>query len=247
MIVHVRRCNNGYTIRVQAGFSKISSPGDSSISAGADHDDGLGRLDRRRDAFITCADTLFLQQGFERTTLADVVDCAGGSLATLYKLFGSKTGLLESVMEHRACAKEDRLQGLVDRGRTPIEVLEVLARDLHERFLDPAEVALSRVVIAYSLENPDFARRFYGRTIANARAFLARLFARWQDEGHRLNTRPEMLAAIFLGMFIYDLHTQAISHGASIPATGADLTEKVRFFCIGAGLCQAPTASGPAR
>ena len=199
-------------------------------------DESRCRLDRRRGAFIECADALFLQQGFERTTLADVVDRAGGSLATLYKLFGSKTGLLEAVMEYRARTKEYRLQELVDGGRTPVEVLDVLARDLHERFLDPAEVALSRVVIAYSLENPDFARRFYGRTIANARGFLARLFARWRDEGHRLNAAPETLAAIFLGMFIYDLHTQAISHGAST-GTGADLADKVQFFCTGAGLC----------
>jgi AcrR family transcriptional regulator len=199
-------------------------------------DEGSPRLDRRRDAFITCADTLFLQQGFERTTLADVVECAGGSLATLYKLFGNKSGLLEAVMEQRVCAKEYRLQELADGGRPPAEVLEVLAQDLHERFLDPGEVALSRVVIAYSLENPDFARRFHGRTMANARRFLTRLFARWQEEGHRLNAPPEMLAKIFLGLLIYDLHTQAISHGATASSPG-DLEDKVRFFCIGAGLC----------
>ena len=166
-----------------------------------------------------------------------MVECAGGSLATLYKLFGNKSGLLEAVMEDRACAKEDRLQDLVDAGRTPVEVLEVLARDLHERFLDPAEIALSRVVIAYSLENPDFARRFHGRTIANARGYLARLFARWQDDGHSLNAPPETLAAIFLGLFIYDLHSQAISHGATAASDEAELAVKVHFFCTGAGLC----------
>ena len=234
--MQVRRCNNRYTSGIQAGFSKISRSSDSSPPAGAEHDDGRCRLDRRRGAFITCADTLFLQQGFERTTLADVVECAGGSLATLYKLFGNKSGLLEAVMEDRACAKEGRLQELADGSQSPKEVLELLARDLHDRFLDPAEVALSRVVIAYSLKDPDFARRFHGRTIANARAFLARLFARWQDEGHRLNASPETLAAIFLGMLIYDLHSQAISHGA-FTGSVAELQEKVHFFCTGAGLC----------
>lgn len=236
MIVRLRRYNNRYTSGIQAGFSEISGSGDSGPPPGADHEDGRCRLDRRREAFITCADSLFLQQGFERITLADVVECAGGSLATLYKLFGSKSGLLEAVMEHRACAKEGRLQELADGGQSPREVLEVLARDLHDRFLDPAEVALSRAVIAYSLKNPDFARRFHGRTIANARAFLARLFARWRDDGHRLNASPETLAAIFLGMLIYDLHSQAISHGAST-GTVAELQEKVDFFCTGAGLC----------
>lgn len=232
--MQLRRCNSRYTNGVQAGFSEISLPPQYDGSRQGDAAAHC-RLDRRRHALISCADTLFLQQGFERTTLADIVECAGGSLATLYKLFGNKTGLLEAVMEHRASQKQGRWLDLMNQGLSPMEVLTTLAEDLHERFLDPAEVALSRVVIAYSLENPDFARRFYGRTIVSARGHLAGLFARWQEQGHQLGAAPDTLAAIFLGMFIYDLHTQAISHGA--PGGGADLEEKVRFFCAGAGLC----------
>lgn len=48
------------------------------------------RLEERRSALLTAAQNLFLEQGYERTTLGDVVARAGGSLATLYKLFGDK-------------------------------------------------------------------------------------------------------------------------------------------------------------
>ena len=50
------------------------------------------RLDRRKRAIIDAARALFVEQGYERTTLKDIVDRAGGSLATVYKVFGNKDG-----------------------------------------------------------------------------------------------------------------------------------------------------------
>ncbi|WP_347304535.1 TetR/AcrR family transcriptional regulator [Croceibacterium sp. TMG7-5b_MA50] len=235
--MQLRWCNTCYTTRVQAGLSAITQVETETRNCDLEADGAGRRLDRRRDAIIACADRLFLQQGFDRTTLADVVECAGGSLATIYKLFGSKSGLLEAVMECRATSKDGWLQGIVDAGDPPVKVLEMVGQELLCRFKDPAEVALSRVVIAYSLENPDFARRFHGRTIAMARGHLTRLFARWQDSGYTLNAPPGTLAAIFLGMFVYDLHSQAISHGATPVPAEADIAAKLRVFCIGAGLC----------
>lgn len=56
------------------------------------------RLDRRRIALVAAAKALFIEKGYEGTTLGDIVERAGGSLSTLYKLFGNKDGLLEAVI-----------------------------------------------------------------------------------------------------------------------------------------------------
>jgi len=177
-----------------------------------------------------------MEQGVERTALADVVKQAGGSLATLYKLFGNKAGLLEAVMSARVEQNGVRLADYAATARSPKEVLLRLARDLRHRSLDPAEVALSRVVIASSIENPEFAGRFYGKAILEARGQLERLFIRWRGEGHPLTAEPALLAAMFLGIFICEVHSQAISHGAISNGDETCLERKAAFFCQAAGL-----------
>ncbi len=47
---------------------------------------------------IEAAAELFLERGYEKTSLGDVVKLSGGSLATLYSAFGSKEGLFEAIV-----------------------------------------------------------------------------------------------------------------------------------------------------
>lgn len=47
---------------------------------------------------IEAAAELFLERGYEKTSLGDVVKLSGGSLATLYAAFGSKEGLFEAIV-----------------------------------------------------------------------------------------------------------------------------------------------------
>src|SRR3546814_11941406 len=53
--------------------------------------------ERRQSAILDAAESLFLEQGYERTSLAEIVKRSGGSLATLYELFGNKQGLLRAI------------------------------------------------------------------------------------------------------------------------------------------------------
>lgn len=56
------------------------------------------RGDARRRAILDAAWTLFLEKGFERTTLADIIALSGGSRSTVYEAFGDKDGLFETVI-----------------------------------------------------------------------------------------------------------------------------------------------------
>ncbi len=47
---------------------------------------------------IDAAAELFLERGYEKASLGDVVKRSGGSLATLYAAFGSKEGLFEAIV-----------------------------------------------------------------------------------------------------------------------------------------------------
>jgi TetR/AcrR family transcriptional repressor of mexJK operon len=194
------------------------------------------RLDRRRQSIVECARALFVEQGFERTTLGHIVERAGGSLATVYKLFGNKEGLLDAVVFDRAGSGESLIREIAAQGAPPADTLRLIAAKLHQRFLDPGEVALVRIVIARSIEDPAFAQRFFESTAMCTRQALERMFVTWSKAGVAMDGEPEMLAEIFLGLIVSDLQTEAISHGIAGQTSLEKLKLRSEFFIRGAGL-----------
>ncbi|MBB3033713.1 TetR/AcrR family transcriptional regulator [Alteriqipengyuania lutimaris] len=194
------------------------------------------RLDRRRNAVVEAARALFVEQGFERTTLGDIVERAGGSLATVYKVFGSKDGLLEAVVFEKAASGEEIIQGVVAEGGSPAHILQRIAEGLHGHFLDPEVVALVRIVIARSINDRDFASRFFERTATRTKRALEVAFSTWEKEGVAMDGEPEALAEIFLDMIVSDLHAEAISHGVGSRHSSDRLRARTEFFLAGAGM-----------
>lgn len=194
------------------------------------------RLDKRRRAIIDAGRELFIEQGYERTTLHEVVKKSGGSLATIYKLFCSKEGLLEAVVFEKARSGASLIHKIAEEERNPTATLRRLALALRTQFLDPSDIALVRIVTARSIENQAFGQRFFERTAMHTQARLEALFDHWKCEGYEFIGEPQLLAEIFWGMIVSDLHTEAISHGIARKSTEARLARRTEFFLRGAGL-----------
>lgn len=227
-LVQVRKCNIDYTVVVQHGTWNFAV-----MTAEPECD----RLDRRRRAIIEAALRLFIEQGFEGTTLGNIVELAGGSLSTVYKLFGNKDGLLEAVVFEQAASGEYLIRAAAESGLPPASVLHRIADKLHAQFLDPTVVALVRIVIARSIGDAEFARRFFDRTATSTRDALEQLFARWRSDGVEFEGEPSLLAEIFLGLIVGDLQTEAISHGVARQVSPERLQARTGFFIRGARLC----------
>src|SRR4028118_1927348 len=105
------------------------------------------KREARRQAILDAAYDLFLEKGYEATTLSDVVGRSGGSLATLYELFESKPGLLRA-MVHGQC---DIVSTGMERAFCcvqPVEkTLREIAENLFDEILSPRAIALFRVVV----------------------------------------------------------------------------------------------------
>lgn len=204
------------------------------------------RLDRRRIALVAAAKALFIEKGYEGTTLGDIVERAGGSLSTLYKLFGNKDGLLEAVISQGSPSGEILIADALSLGGTPQQILYRLAQSLHPHFLHPDTVAIVRIVIARSMAEPNFARQFFERTSTRTRTALEAMFEGWQASGTNLTASPAILAELFLDLFVSDIHAEAISHGMGFDHSPERLLARTRFFVMGAGLGdpEASTASG---
>lgn len=194
------------------------------------------RLDRRRRALVEAARYLFVEQGYEKTTLSEIVDRAGGSLATVYKLFGNKQGILEAVVFEKVSSGAALIDAAVAEGGTPAEILRRLSKRFYSHFLEPETVALVRIVIARSINDKVFARQFFEQTATRTLNALTELFRFWKASKVEMSGEPEILAELFLGLFVSDVHTEAISYGLGISRSPERLKDRTDFFIAGAGL-----------
>src|SRR4028119_806709 len=100
------------------------------------------KREARREAILTAAHELFLEKGYEATTLSDVVRRSGGSLATLYELFENKPGLLRALVTDKCGAMAQRIDDAVSAKRAPREALREIADFMFDKIACPGSTAL---------------------------------------------------------------------------------------------------------
>ena len=161
--------------------------------------------ERRQSAILDAAESLFLEQGYERTSLAEIVKRSGGSLATLYELFGNKQGLLHAIAT-RWC-DEAMLRSIEDdatRELSNVETLKAYAHRQSELMESPRAVALMRMLISESLRDREFASQIYRDLHLPALADLTGLFAAWSAAGEAEIDDPEAAAQLFFDIVVGD-------------------------------------------
>jgi AcrR family transcriptional regulator len=164
------------------------------------------KREARRQAILDAAHDLFLEKGYEATTLSDIVGRSGGSLATLYELFESKPGLLKAMVQGRCCS----VSAGMDRAfcsEQPVEkTLREIAEHLFDEILQPRAVALFRVVLAQCGMQPELGKLLYESGPAVGKAKVAD-YLRAQDEAGRIAvSNPEATAQMFFQMVIGHHH-----------------------------------------
>ncbi len=161
--------------------------------------------ERRQSAILDAAESLFLEQGYERTSLAEIVKRSGGSLATLYELFGNKQGLLHAIAT-RWC-DEAMLRSLDDettRALSSVDTLKAYAHRQSELMESPRAVALMRMLISESLRDREFALQIYRDLHVPALEELTGLFAEWAATGRAEIDNPEAAARLFFDIVVGD-------------------------------------------
>lgn len=194
------------------------------------------RLDDRRQAFLLTARQLFIRKGYETTSLADIVDAAGGSLATLYKLFGNKLGLLRAIVleEQAVGAQFFREVGLIEND--PAKAIRKLARIGFSYHAEIESVLFKRLMISVSIAHPECGRDFFDHSILSAQIEIEALFIKWENEGFVFPSSPKILANIFLALVAFDVQLQAISAGEFARLSEEEFDQRIELFLRGIGL-----------
>ncbi len=207
---------------------------------------GEQRRQRRREAMLEAARSLFLERGYDAVTLSEIVRRSGGSLSTLYELFENKAGLLGAIVGDERFEGIERLDAIAACGASPAETLAFVAASIQCDLTAPGVIGLMRIVMAESLRNAAFAVQIYDNAHLPRVEWLARLFAGWTTAGRARIVDPAMAAHLFMGLILHAAQTQALFCGATVAPTSPPhdyLPEAVRLFVTGyAVACEAATA-----
>ncbi len=182
------------------------------------HDSKRGK---RREAILAAAHELFVEKGFEATTLNDIVRRSGGSLATLYDMFENKPGLLRALVTERCVTINGALDAATITERPFQESLRAVAVEMLDRFLDPNFVGLFRVMIAQCTNHPDLGRQIYDAGPVVCQTKAADFFARQMATGAMATSDPLIVSKLFFQMVCGDFHSQLI-FGLPVDLTEAE-------------------------
>lgn len=158
---------------------------------------------QRRDAFLAAARSLFLERGYRGTTVEAIIQRAGGSRETIYKLFGGKHGLFGAIIGDVGAAFAAWIEDSELTGVAPREALTTLGMRLMTLWTSPEGRAVHRLIASEGLESPE-------------------LLTAWYDGGARLYERA--LAHYFAGQ---------VAAGALQPHDPAQVARQFRFLLMG--------------
>ncbi len=196
------------------------------------------RRERRRRAMIDAAKTLFLENGYERTTVGDILAVSGGSRSTLVEIFGGKEGLFTEVLLESTRHVETVFDTLEASGDSPEIALKAMARDFVAAIFETETMAILRVLIAEGPRFPDIVQAFFRLGPDSGHAKMTAYFRRCIAAGSMRPLDPAAMSYAFRGMILGDAEIRAAVGDALAEQRAqvqAHLDTVVEIFLDGAG------------
>ncbi len=149
-----------------------------------------GRPDRdtlplHRERLLQVAGEEFKAKGYQRASLDAIAARAGVSKVTIYRRYGSKSGLFEAIALHSVEKLRRVYREVRTAGRTPREVLIDFGLAAYEGGTNPDTVAVVRLALAEADHFPEIAKMLWDHrfvTLAPLAQYLEQLKAAGQVE-----------------------------------------------------------------
>jgi TetR/AcrR family transcriptional regulator, regulator of autoinduction and epiphytic fitness len=168
--------------------------------------------DQNRTAILAAATALFLESGYDRTSLARVAESAGVSKATLFKQFPTKASLFEATV-----LAVGQAPGSVVNVPSPGDLhagLFTLGWEYAELLTHPRTADLIRLLIVEAHRFPELRERTFDFGTLPALDALGRYLRAEQDAGSVKTDPPEIASAQFLGMIASAIFWPRLVHAS---------------------------------
>jgi TetR/AcrR family transcriptional regulator, mexJK operon transcriptional repressor len=191
---------------------------------------------------LDVATRLFMENGYEGTSMDAVAETAGVGKPTLYSRYRDKRDLFEAVLTARINDWLLPIAQVAEGGgdKAPSgdleAVLDEISRAMLRHMLKPGAGALQRVIAAQKLKFPELARFAYEQGWVRAVEGVANILRSFAARGIVHAPDPELAAEIFLNLIIGSTSRAAL-YGVEIAPERQEerRVAAVRFFLRGLG------------
>jgi AcrR family transcriptional regulator len=179
----------------------------------------------RVEAIFAAAKAVFLELGYEATSLDEVAKRANASKATIYAHFGNKLGLFEAIIE--SVISQMPLPSAAPDDAPVREVLTRFGTAFISFLTMPEALAFYRLIVNKGPEMPDLAQLWFNhgprRVIGGVAAFLAER----TRAGELAVPEPEIAAELFLMGLRGTIHMKSLT-GLLKPPFDTAIAAKVK-------------------
>jgi TetR/AcrR family transcriptional repressor of mexJK operon len=193
----------GFHGNVRIGQGNLSTPPTDKSRRHSGGRPSHGDAIKRDERLIAIAASMFMERGFEGTSIDAVAEAAGVGKATLYARYKDKGELFAAVLQRKIdrWLAENETAEEAATGRIE-DVLLALARRTIAGALMPEAVAISRIVMAESARFPGLAKRMHEQGWQCSNAAVAALLDRFAKAG-QIEVEDTIVAAdLFLSLII---------------------------------------------
>jgi AcrR family transcriptional regulator len=170
----------------------------------------------RRNAMLKTARELFVEKGFQATSLDMIIARTGGSRRNIYTFFGDKEGLMEAVVQQLIQDVLSRFETLPPVSAPPREWLTSMGEVMLRTLTDPEMVSIFRQFIAVAGERPDLGKDAWSRGPAALHEIVAAYLTHQTSVGTLTVKHPKQAACIFVGMVKGDSQLRALMAGTPL-------------------------------
>jgi len=181
----------------------------------------------RMEKFLKAATAEFLERGYGNARLSDIVARSGGSLATLYRVFGGKKGLALAIMRESISSFAESMSVLLEPDMPPESALYTATERMVAETLTPQRIVVHRIVINQGLEFPELRDWFFEHGTAPMHKALRQYFEREQVAG-RLNIADPDSAAIQFRKMVFSPVVLHSTNGALTPDDISEVQQQTR-------------------
>lgn len=191
----------------------------------------MGRSAWKHQTILSAGRDLFLNNGYQGTSVDQIAASAEVSKQTVYKHFGDKHELLLAIVDN---ALESSVAPLLDRIAALAETndletdLTALAGDYLRAVLQEPVVQLRRLVVGEANRVPELAQLYYEQAPARTMAAFSDCFGRLRDRGLLDVPEPSLAAEHFAFLIVGRCIDQALFCGGPQVLAGVDVERHVR-------------------
>lgn len=186
----------------------------------------------RQEKFIQAGLEIFLEKGYENTSLNDVIEKSGGSLASIYKFFENKDGLFRAIIERgfdEFCIEIEEKINLKSSHKID-EFLTKFATIFFDIICEKKTTLIARIMMSEGCKNNGaLGKMFLNQILDRIDVILVDFFNKDEIKSQLNPTlNPQMAAAIFTSIVRNPYHYNAVLLNMDINLSKKERIEHVK-------------------